>query len=67
MVSLYISLLTFQSKGQPWAIPTRDKYKICIVSKKHIEEFNQASIYDVSLQGAVHEVSLEPNCWKDIV
>jgi len=56
-----ISLIV-QGKGRPWAIPTRDKYHVCVASSKHIEEFSQASIHDVSLQGAVHEVGATQLC-----
>lgn len=45
-----------QANGKPWAIPTRDKFHVCVSTSKQIEEFNQASVYDISLQGAVHEL-----------
>ncbi|KAG9237433.1 cytochrome P450 [Amylocarpus encephaloides] len=44
-----------EGKGEPYAIPTRRRYQVCVSSQKLVEEFSTASIHQVSLRHALWE------------
>ena len=50
--------MCFQGGGKPYAIPSRNRYHVCVSSQKLVEELTHASIHHVSLRGALFEVSV---------
>jgi hypothetical protein len=45
-----------KADGNPYAIPARRRYHVCVSSQKLVKELGQASIHQVSLRDALWEV-----------